>query len=149
MIIFIIFAEKINFCYKNSVKSNSVLTKIFLITLNKKITCLFTYHHLPRERAKHCEDLACADDRTLYKVSPLTVSLASRENSYRSDWEELAHPNSRHRIRNKRCHFYPKLLLISHDYPHRLLQIYSHALNFHNLCAWKTNIMFILIPNIN
>lgn len=94
-----------------------------------------TYHRPLRARAEHYEDLACADDRMLCKVSQLVVSSTLQENLCRSDREKLARLNNRHHIRNKHCHFYPTLLLISRDYPHQLLRIYLHALNFHNLYA--------------
>lgn len=115
--------------------------KIFLswiLILMIMLKLYFLAHHRPlRAHVEHYEGLACADDRTLCKVLRLTVLLTLQERSCRSDQEELAHPSSRHHIRNKHYHFYPKLLLISHDCLHQLLRIYLHASSFRNLYAWK------------
>lgn len=94
-----------------------------------------TYHRPLRAHAEHYEDLACADDRMLCKVSRLVASSTLQENSYKSGREELAHPNNRHHIQSKHYHFYLKLHLILRDYPRQLLRIYLHALSFRNLYA--------------
>lgn len=92
-----------------------------------------TYHRLLRAHAERYEAHAYADDRTLYKVSPLTVSLTSQGNSYKFDQEELERRDSRRRIRNIYYRFYLTLPLILHDYRRRLLLIYSDALSYRNL----------------
>lgn len=95
------------------------------------------YHYLLHVHEERCEDLAYVDDLTLYRVSRLVVLSILQGKLCTFDWEEPVRLNTRRHIQSKHYHFYPEPLLILRDYPLRLLQIYLHALNSHNLCVWK------------